>query len=72
MLNCNDSQISMRPVAHSADKVCYIGSVDVADDKVYLDAYDFQGSGYAEVATDIVDFVLAVRTPPANANKFRK
>ena len=68
----NDSQISMRPVTHSADKVCYIGSVDFAYDTRYLDAYDFEGYGYAKVATAIVDVVLAVRSPPANANKFKK
>ena len=62
----------MRPVTHSNDKVCFIGSTEFAYDKAYVDAYDFQGYGYAKVATDLVDVVLAVCTPPANANKFKQ
>ena len=40
--------------------------------KDYLDVYKSSGSGYDKVATDVVDFILAVRTPLASANKFKK
>ena len=37
-----------------------------------MEAYNFEGYGCAKEATDIVDFVLAVRAPPANATNLKK
>jgi hypothetical protein len=72
LLNDSDSSVFVRNVSHSVDKVCYIRSDDYVYDKQYLDAYDLKDYGYAKVATEMVEFLLAVRTPPANANKFKK
>ena len=38
----------------------------------YLEAYDFTGYGYNAQVTRVVDFFRAVRTPPANNNKYQK
>ena len=38
----------------------------------YLVPYDFTGYGYDAQATRVVDFILVVRTPPANTNKYQK
>ena len=38
----------------------------------YVGASDFAGYGCDAQATRVVDFVLAVRTPPVNNNKYQK
>ena len=41
-------------------------------EREFLDSYDMSGYGYEKAATMVVDYILAVRTPPAHANKFQK
>ena len=45
-----------------------------ADSRSDLEVFDFSSYGYEEAITELVDqfLLLAVRTPPANANKFKK
>ena len=50
----------------------FVSDLNGDNGRDYLEAYDFTGYGYNAQATRVVDFILAVRTPPANNNKYQK
>ena len=62
-LKFTNSAISKRHVTYSVDKVCYIQSDGNVYDKNYLTSYDFEGYGYAKVATEIVDHPRCANAP---------
>ena len=47
--------------------------MEEVDSANYLDVFDFSGYGYQDAVTQVVDnYLVAVRTPPAPGNKFKK
>ena len=73
ILSANQSVInSIISNSGSAYSASFTQSDDMTYNKDYLDAYNFSGYGYNKVATDVVGVILAVGTPLANANKFKK
>ena len=63
---------SVASITNSVGTVNYIQSDDMVYNTDYLNAYDFGTYGYERIATQIVDYVLGVRTPPENKIKYKK
>ena len=49
-----------------------VSNLNGYDGQDYIGAYYCAGYGYNAQATRVVDLVIAVRTPPANKNKYQK
>ena len=70
--NVSDLYVIQRYVIYSINNLCSIQPDARAYDKNDLDTYEFAEYGYNKAATDMVDYLLAVQTSPANENKFKK
>ena len=66
-----ESGQSVRSIYVSASDF-FVSDLNGYDGQDYLEAYDFTGYGYNAQVTRVVDLILAVRTPPANKNKYQK